>query len=50
MELQPTDRILEARHGVLASSPDGSLLTAYYQKPAVVSDKCAFLWSRWELP
>lgn len=29
---------------------DGSILTAYYQKPGSVTDKCAFLWSRWRLP
>ena len=29
---------------------DGSILTAYYQKPATARDKCAFLWSRWRLP
>ena len=29
---------------------DGSILTAYYQKPESTADKCAFLWSRWRLP
>ena len=29
---------------------DGSILTAYYQKPQSAADKCAFLWSRWRLP
>ena len=29
---------------------DGSVLTAYYQKPSSTTDKCAFLWSRWRLP
>ena len=29
---------------------DGSILTAYYQKPRSAGDKCAFLWSRWRLP
>lgn len=30
--------------------PDGSLFTVYYQKPATAEDKCALLWSRWEMP
>lgn len=29
---------------------DGSILTAYYQKPERVEDRCAFLWSRWNIP
>ena len=29
---------------------DGRVLTVYYQKPNRSEDKCAFLWSRWELP
>ncbi len=29
---------------------DGSILTVYYQRPRSVDDKCALLWSRWELP
>ncbi|MDP6582631.1 MAG: sialidase family protein [Vicinamibacterales bacterium] len=29
---------------------DGSIFTAYYQKPGAPTDKCAFLWSRWRLP
>jgi sialidase-1 len=29
---------------------DGSILTMYYQRPSSVVDKCALLWSRWELP
>jgi hypothetical protein len=29
---------------------DGSILTAYYQKPERASDRCGFLWSRWRLP
>ena len=29
---------------------DGSILTVYYQHPRSVDDKCALLWSRWELP
>ena len=29
---------------------DGSILTAYYQQPETVRDKCALLWSRWRLP
>ena len=29
---------------------DGSILTIYYQKPTRTEDKCALLWSRWELP
>lgn len=29
---------------------DGSILTAYYQKPRNTQDRCAFLWSKWRLP
>ncbi len=29
---------------------DGSILTAYYQKPTAAADKCAILWTRWRLP
>lgn len=29
---------------------DGSILTAYYQKPNATSDQCGLLWSRWRLP
>ena len=29
---------------------DGSILTVYYQRPRRVEDKCALLWSRWNLP
>lgn len=29
---------------------DGSLLTAYYQKPESSQDKCSLLWTRWNLP
>ena len=29
---------------------DGSIFTLYYQKPAAQQDKCALLWSRWQLP
>ncbi|HVF10057.1 MAG TPA: sialidase family protein [Abditibacteriaceae bacterium] len=29
---------------------DGRVLTVYYQKPSRREDKCAFLWSRWQLP
>ena len=29
---------------------DGGVLTVYYQKPHRSEDKCAFLWSRWQVP
>ena len=29
---------------------DGSIFSLYYQKPAAREDKCAVLWSRWQLP
>jgi len=29
---------------------DGSIFTVYYQKPRKTSDKCALLWTRWQLP
>lgn len=30
--------------------PDGSVFTVYYQKPSQPEDKCALLWSRWDMP
>ena len=29
---------------------DGSIMTIYYQKLESVAEKCALLWSKWELP
>ena len=47
MELRRRDEKI----GAAVELDDGSILTAYYQKPeGLAADKCAFPWSRWRLP